>query len=69
MLIRISEKKKKTNNARDILDVSSDTTSLSDQNIVGIKLGNNALANQDKGLLKTYNFFPSSHLIFTRVIW
>ena len=39
-----------TNNVRDILGVSSDPTSLSD---VGIKLGYNALANQDKALPKT----------------
>ena len=43
-----------TNNVRDILDVSSDPTSLSDHNIVGIKLGYNALANQDKALPKTF---------------
>ena len=44
------------NNVRDILDVSSDPTSLSNYNIVGIKLGYNALANQDKALPKTFSF-------------
>ena len=37
-----------------MLDVSSDPTSLSDHNVVGIKLGYNALANQDKALSKTF---------------
>ena len=51
-----------TNNVRDILDVSSDPTSLSDHNIVGIKLGYNALANQDEAVPKTFiNFSFQSH--------
>ena len=45
------------NNVRDILDVSSDPTSLSDQKVVGINLGYNALANQDNALPKTFENF------------
>ena len=42
--------------------VYSDPTSLSDYNVVGIKLGNDALANQDKALPKTFENFSFQSL-------